>query len=381
MADVRHLWRIIWINRLMTFVGYATAWLIPNPLSAYCISQGIFGRWMVMHHVGHGGYDRVPGLPAHFHSKRFAMGWRRFRDWFDWIDPEAWNYEHNVLHHYYTSEHKDPDLVEDHAAFIRASRLPMPLKYLFVAFMSVTWKFTYYAPNTLRALDEKGRNEPVHNPFKLVWDNALNPASPRVRRLWLRCYLPYVVVAFVLIPLLFLPLGWWAVACVLINRILAEMLTNFHSFLVVAPNHSGEDLYRFPRHFHGRHEYCLFQVVSSCNYRCGSIPVDYLHGYLNYQIEHHLYPKIPMQAYHKVQPQIKALCHAYDVPYVQEGVWTRLWRMTQIMVGARSMRWHESPPPHETAATKAGPSARDVDAVVDMESLEDSHDGTLALER
>ncbi len=33
-------------------------------------------------------------------SQRFAQGKRRFIDWFDWILPEAWNYEHNILHHY-----------------------------------------------------------------------------------------------------------------------------------------------------------------------------------------------------------------------------------------------------------------------------------------
>ena len=34
------------------------------------------------------------------------------RDWFDWMLPEAWNVEHNNLHHYRTGEPGDPDLVE-----------------------------------------------------------------------------------------------------------------------------------------------------------------------------------------------------------------------------------------------------------------------------
>jgi fatty acid desaturase len=38
--------------------------------------------------------------------------------------PEAWRYEHNVLHHYHTNEVADPDLVEQNLAPLhaRASR-------------------------------------------------------------------------------------------------------------------------------------------------------------------------------------------------------------------------------------------------------------------
>ena len=374
LDDAAHLKKMIWVNRIFTILGYATAWILPNPISAYFIAQGIFGRWVTMHHVGHGGYDKVPGLPKQFHSERFAQGWRRYIDWFDWILPEAWNYEHNILHHYYTSEQSDPDLVEDHAAFLRALKIPTWMKYPVVAFISVTWKFTYYAPNTLRAMEEKGRNEPITNVFSLVWENAIDLRRARVRKLWFGCYLPYMIVAFVIIPLLFTPLGWWAVMSVLINRILAEFITNFHSFLVVAPNHSGEDLYRFDRHFEGRREYCLFQVISSCNYKLGSDSVDYIHGWLNYQIEHHLAPKLPMLKYRQMQPQIYDICRTFDVPYVQEGVWTRLWRMVQIMVGNRSMIWldgSELARKDEVAEAETAPA---------MSTFEDSRDGTLALE-
>ena len=33
-------------------------------------------------------------------------------DWLDWMLPEAWNVEHNNLHHYKLGEQGDPDLVE-----------------------------------------------------------------------------------------------------------------------------------------------------------------------------------------------------------------------------------------------------------------------------
>ena len=64
---------------------------------------------MIAHHVSHRGYDRVQGAPDTRRSKRFAAGRRRWLDWFDWIRPEAWNTEHNLLHHYRLGEEADPD--------------------------------------------------------------------------------------------------------------------------------------------------------------------------------------------------------------------------------------------------------------------------------
>lgn len=337
--DYKHLRKIIWINRAFTLFGYATAWIIPNPISAFCISQGIFGRWLIMHHVGHGGYDKVPGTPKRYTSPHFAMGWWRLLHWLDWIYPPAWNHEHNVLHHYNTSEHKDPDLVEDLAVFVRESNFPMWIRYVLVFLAGITWKFTYYAPNTLRALEDCDTSQATPSLIRAGWNNVFDLRVARVRQLWLRCYIPCVLLSYVIVPLLFLPLGKWAVACVLINRLAAEFLTNFHAYMVIGPNHAGEDLYRFDYHFENKGEYAVNQVISSCNFHCGTETIDYMHIWLNYQIEHHLYPRLPMLKYREIQPVVKEICERHNVPYIQESVWIRFKRMVDIMVGKGSMYW------------------------------------------
>ncbi|CAH1763536.1 3418_t:CDS:2, partial [Entrophospora sp. SA101] len=43
--------------------------------------------------------------------------------------------------------------------------------------------------------------------------------------------------------------------------------------------------------------------------------VDWFCGGLNYQIEHHLFPRIPRHHFHKVQPIIRNLCEKYSIPY------------------------------------------------------------------
>ena len=63
-----------------------------------------------------------------------------------------------------------------------------------------------------------------------------------------RCLGPYFVQRFVIAPLPFLLIGYQAYLRTLITLALAELCTNFHSFIVIATNHAGDDLYRFEKH-------------------------------------------------------------------------------------------------------------------------------------
>lgn len=323
-ADLAHLRRIERIGRAATAVGVATAWIAPNPVSIAALSLGRSTRWLMMHHVGHRGYDKVPNVPAKYTSKVFARGNRRFLDWADWMIPEAWIYEHNVLHHYNTGEERDPDLIERNTEFIRNAKVPMAAKYSLLAALAVSWRFSYYAPNTVREwLGRQGGD--------------VNDAEVR-RTLLVRCFLPYAALHFAAFPLAYLPLGPWASFSALVNSFGAEALTNFHTFFVVGPNHTGDDLYRFDSRPASKGDAMLRQVLSTANYACGDEVTDYAHLWLNYQIEHHLWPDLPMLRYREVQPKVRALCEKHGIPYIQESVVTRAGKMLDIAVGKSSMK-------------------------------------------
>ncbi len=360
--DFSHLRKIERWGRCCSLAGYATAWIVPNPVSALLISQGNFTRWtMVTHHVTHRGYDKTPGVPPRYTSKYFARGWRRFVDWLDWIVPDAWDYEHNVFHHYYTGEVTDPDLVERNVDFFRDCRLPVPLKSLAILFFMCTWKLLYYAPSTIWILQRVRKRQQMakaaqgklrsvvpddHRPVETL--RLLLPFSAAGREFWRRAVLPYGLVRFVLTPLCFLPLGWffsvgsWAAVSVLVNLLIAEVFTNIHSFLMIVPSHAASDLYRFTTPVANRKEFYVRQIIGSSNYRCGGDLNDFLHGWLNYQIEHHLWPDLSMRQYQQVQPRVKALCGKYGVPYVQQSVFTRFRKLWKILLGTESMRVGET---------------------------------------
>lgn len=336
-ADFVHLRKTERWGRLCTLVGYATAWIFPNPLSAALLGLGMTVRFVVMHFVGHGAYDRVPGVPERYRSTRFARGWRRFVDWLDWIDPESWKVEHNHIHHHTVGQDDDPDLMEEHMQFLRRSRLPMPLRYAAILFMASTWRLIYNAPMSQRILRHRREGR---MPERRYWprpSHFLDLRQGEVRELWWRCLLPNGLVRYILLPALFLPLGTWAVLSVLVNTVLGEIFSSLHIFVVLAPNHCAEDLYRFDGPPKDRREARLRQVVGTANYRCGGELNDFLHLWLNYHIEHHLWPNLPMTAYRRIQPRVRQVCETFGVPYVQQGLWQRFRKTMAISVGRSSM--------------------------------------------
>ena len=123
----------------------------------------------------------------------------------------------------------------------------------------------------------------------------------------------------------------------LANSLLAELITNAHSFLVIVTNHAGEDMHRFDAPMGHKAEFYRRQVVGSTNFATGGDLNDFLHGWLNYQIEHHLFPDLPMRQYARIQPEVKAICAKHGVPYVQESVWVRLRKTVAVAIGDASM--------------------------------------------
>jgi len=324
---------------------------------------------MIGHHVCHGGYDKVDKTQR-FNRFTFAVNGlaKRLGDWFDWMLPEAWNVEHNNMHHYSLGEMHDPDLVEENLKSTRNAPWPLFVKYAQIFATSFIWKWIYYAPNTYKELKlAKMRRAgtpipdgmpPVEQSITLLdWFSGSKTWFP-ISEFLVEVAGAYLVLHFAVLPAPLLLLGGtgvggtgWALYWTAVRRLLlAELLTNLHSFAVIANNHAGEDLYRFSSGVKPRSgTFYMRQVISSTNFATGC-PLtgactgfladanDFMHGWLNYQIEHHLWPNASMLTYQRAQPLVKALCAKHGVPYVQQNCLWRLHKCVQIMTGVNSMR-------------------------------------------
>lgn len=300
-------------------------------LAAILIGVGNVSRWAnVTHPILHGAYDKVPNIPYKYTKAGYARGINRYIHWLDWIKPEAWEYEHNIMHHYHLGETEDPDNVEKNLQWLIQSKIPMWMRYIIIYAFAAMWKLLYYAPNTLRILENKERRKKnLPETLEYEW----SPFKKNGLELWKHYILPYGVVKFILLPLLFLPLGTEAVFNAFIILLLSEFAANIHSFLVIVPNHSADDIYMFTEPHKSQGEFYLRQIMGSVNYNTGSDFIDFLHGFLNYQVEHHLFPDVPHSFYQKMQPIVKEICKKHNLEYRQESVFKRIKMTIDLMVG------------------------------------------------
>jgi len=198
------LFVIIFLNSTDFSIAPLAFWIFGIG-AAFLISVGNVARWSnIAHPILHGAYDKVPNIPLRYTKKGFAAGKRRWTDWLDWIKPEAWAFEHNIMHHYHLGELDDPDNVEKNLEWLHKAKIPMFFKYFVVYSFAAMWKIAYYAPNTLRILDNKA-NKRMNDPRSVSYQ--LSPFTKNGLELWKHYILPYGLFQFVFLPLLLLPLG------------------------------------------------------------------------------------------------------------------------------------------------------------------------------
>lgn len=89
----------------------------------------------------------------------------------------------------------------------------------------------------------------------------------------------------------------------------------------------------FNKPYKGHGEFYLRQIMGSVNYNTGSDFIDYMHGFLNYQVEHHLFPDMPLSFYQKTQPLVKEICKKHGLEYRQESVFKRMNMTIDLMIG------------------------------------------------
>ncbi|CAK9070856.1 unnamed protein product [Durusdinium trenchii] len=385
--DAQHLHRLVLISQVVLYGGHiflllgaampSMAALLLCGLGACMIAFARCMKWAIIgHHVSHGGYDSLQkshpnALPAHYKRGVFAIGVRRFFDWLDWMLPQAWDVEHNKAHHYYLSEEKDPDLVEHNTAMLRTLPLPKSMKYAFLLLWVFTWKLTYYSPNTYKELvlsEKKGwlaRNWPswtkktdpvtVFDALRMPLESLLS-GKVMDAFFWLVFFAQWSTAIFPMLISVLLPAAWplllgraglWfgattagqAAIRALITSLVADMLSNAHAFVIIACNHSGGDLYRYSTSCKAYSaEFLLRCTYSSANFECGNDLIDIVYGWLNYQIEHHMYPDMTPLQYRKFQPLVKSICKKHGVMYVQQNALKRTWMMFQVAVGDAQMK-------------------------------------------
>ena len=82
-----------------------------------------------------------------------------------------------------------------------------------------------------------------------------------------------------------------------------------------APNHKGMPI--IPKDM--KVDFLQRQVLTSRNIRGGRL-IDWAMGGLNFQVEHHIFPRMPSPNLHKVKPIVEEFCAEREIPYTETGL-------------------------------------------------------------
>ncbi|WP_146341416.1 acyl-CoA desaturase [Nesterenkonia sp. NBAIMH1] len=82
-----------------------------------------------------------------------------------------------------------------------------------------------------------------------------------------------------------------------------------------APNHKGMPV--IPKD--SKVDFLQRQILTARNIRGGRL-IDWGMGGLNFQIEHHIFPRMPSPNLHKVKPIVEEFCAEKQIPYAETGL-------------------------------------------------------------
>jgi NADPH-dependent stearoyl-CoA 9-desaturase len=306
--DLQYLKKINKLSKTSQILGRSLIHFSFDPVTW---SAGVLALWIhlqldgveIGHSALHGCWDELAGAEK-FKSTAFK--------WNCPVDETSWRHEHNSLHHQFTNiAGRDPDL--NYGGLRIAEQTPWLPGHLFQIgqfFWTAPIFFWVIAAHATGLTDF---THPKDNPYyaSVLPDRKLKTFFKSLKQT-AKKMLPYSLRQFAFWPLLAGPFAWKVFA----GNFTAEIIRNIYTAATIYAGHFGDDLkYNDPDfRAHGRGEWFKSQVEGAHNYKVPEF-ISLMCGALDYQIEHHLYPKLPPNRLRELAPKVRAICKKYGVAY------------------------------------------------------------------
>lgn len=132
------------------------------------------------------------------------------------------------------------------------------------------------------------------------------------------------------------PALWSVFLWVFAANVLACLLRNLWTYLIIFCGHFPADVYVFTKQQvenESRAAWYVRQLLASCNIRGGKL-FHVMSGNLSHQIEHHLFPDLPSNRYAELSPRVRALTVRYGLPYnsasLTRQLGTTVWKILRL---------------------------------------------------
>ena len=217
-----------------------------------------------------------------------------------------WKIKHNVIHHTYTNIHGVDDDLEV-SPLLRLS--PGSVRYPFQKFQHI-YAFIAYGFSTLHWVFIKDYRNLLRRdigPYKEI----KHPKSEIVLLLVMKgLYYLYMIV----VPLLVLDITWW-------QFIIGFVTVHFIAGIILGVVFQLAHVVEGPEHFNVEGDavmedaWLVHEMKTTSNFDMHNKLLCWYVGGLNFQIEHHLFPKICSIHYPAISPIIRRIAEKHGIPY------------------------------------------------------------------
>lgn len=250
----------------------------------------------VMHDANHGSYSTRPMLNDFLGLSLNAMG----------ASSYFWKQKHNIIHHTYTNvDGIDDDIAKSPIIRQCESQKWVPahrLQYLYlVPIYSLSTIFWIYFMDFTKYFSRK-----------IYTTNAWKMSAKNHIIFWVTkiMYLGFYIV----IPIYFWGFLPWLAGYVVLNVVMGLSLSLVFQLAHVVENTEFEHV-PLDVNKHIESAWAEHQIKTTSNFAMGSKVISWFVGGLNFQIEHHLFPRVSHVHYPAISKIVMEKCAQFNLPY------------------------------------------------------------------
>jgi linoleoyl-CoA desaturase len=249
----------------------------------------------IMHDACHGSFSTKGWVNEIFGWTNNFLGGNAF----------LWKLKHNIIHHTYTNIDGIDDDINNMPFLRQCSTQPLkPMHKFQSAYMFVLYGFTslfMFFMDYIKYFSKK------------VYTTALKPMDFKEHLMFWVGKL-FFIAFYIVLPIMLIGWKWWLAGFIIsqftLGLTLAIVFQLAHVVEHAEFDSAGVDPVKI------ENEWAIHQVKTTANFAFSNKLVTWFVGGLNYQIEHHLFPRISHIHYPAISKIVKETCEKFDLNYI-----------------------------------------------------------------
>jgi linoleoyl-CoA desaturase len=249
----------------------------------------------VMHDACHGSFSSKPWVNNFLGLTINAMGGNAF----------IWKQKHNIVHHTYTNvDGVDDDIAKSPVIRMCNTQKWVPIHKIQHLYVSFVYMFSSLAWVFLLDFTKYLSKSVLETPFpKMSFQDHFLFWFSKVM----------YVVFYMIVPIYFVGFTPWLIgfSCMhaMMGLVLAIVFQLAHVVEKTEFEEAKTDYTKIDQHW------AIHQVRTTANFARNNKVISWLVGGLNFQVEHHLFPRVSHIHYPAISEIVKKNCEKFDLPY------------------------------------------------------------------